>query len=417
MSFPQVLTGVAHIGIPTNDLDKTIAFYKKLGFVSALETVNKAAGERVAFLQLGDLMIETYENHRAAEKAGAIDHVALATTDIEAAFAAAKEAGMHLLHSSIQSLPFWENGVRFFMVEGPNKERIYQLGTLDEHASAEDLLSVVTEFIEEFKAKYGDHVHVLDWALHLDESTPHIHERHVFDCENKYGEVAPQQEKALEVLGFNLPDPDKPLSRRNNRKITFDAACRKMLFEIAKRHGLELEEEAEYGNRKYLEKQDFILAKQKKQLAAQQNKLDKLTLKVNDMEALIDEVSAAAYDKAVEVVTDVVRTETRKEDMRMIEDTKKWVLSPERKAPQTTREYAAHRLDTVLDKFLKTMQTTTARLQEKLLKPEVRQKGKEQVKEKARDSVLQLLNRLQAEQARRNPSALSTAEKSENRFQ
>ena len=41
------------------------------------------------------------------------------------------------------------------------------------------------------------------------------------------------------------------------------------------------------------------------------------------------------------------------------------------------------RLDTVLDKFLKTMQTTAARLQEKLLKPEARQKGKEQVKEKA----------------------------------
>ena len=278
------------------------------------------------------------------------------------------------------------------------EETIYQLGTLDEHASAEDLLNIVTEFIDEFKAKFGEHVHVLDWALHLDESTPHIHERHVFDCENRYGEVAPQQEKALEALGFDLPDPDKPLSRRNNRKITFDAACRKMLFEIAKRHGLDLEEEAEYGNRQYLEKQDFILAKQKEQLSAQQNKLDELTLKVNDMETLIDEVSAAAYDKAVEVVTDVVRTETRKEDMRMIEDTKRWVLSPERKAPQATREYTAKHLDTVLDKFLKTMQTTAARLQEKLLRPEVRQKGKEQVKEKVRDSVLQLLNRLQAEQ-------------------
>ena len=252
---------------------------------------------------------------------------------------------------------------------------------------------------------YGDHVHVLDWALHLDESTPHIHERHVFDCENKYGEIAPQQEKALEALGFELPDPDKPLSRRNNRKITFDAACRKMLFEVAKRHGLELEEEAEYGNRKYLEKQDFILAKQKEQLAAQQSKLDELTLKVSDMETLLEDVSAAAYDKAVEIVTDVVRTETRKEDMRMIEDTKKWVLSPERKAPQSTREYAAHRLDTVLDKFLKTMQTTATRLQEKLLKPEAQQKGKEQVKEKARDSVLQLLNRLQAEQAQNKPAA------------
>ena len=63
-----------------------------------------------------------------------------------------------------------------------------------------------------------------------------------------------------------------------------------------------------------------------------------MTLKVNDMETLIDEVSAAAYDKAVEVVTDVVRSETRKEDMRMIEDTKRWVLSPERKAPKATRE-------------------------------------------------------------------------------
>ena len=202
-----------------------------------------------------------------------------------------------------------------------------------------------------------------------------------------------------------------------NRKIAFDAACRKMLFEIAKRHGLELEEEAEYGNRKYLEKQDFILAKQKEQLAAQQDRLDELTLKVSDMETLLDDVSAAAYDKAVEVVTETVRTETRKEDMRMIEDTKKWVLSPERKAPKATREYTAKHLDGVLDKFLKTMQTTAARLQEKLLKPEVRQKGKEQVKEKARDSVLQLLNRLQAEQTQRKPSALPAVEKSENRFQ
>ena len=178
-------------------------------------------------------------------------------------------------------------------------------------------------FFDKSITKFGEHVHVLDWALHLDESTPHIHERHVFDCENKYGEVAPQQEKALKALGFNLPDPDKPLSRRNNRKITFDAACRKMLFEIAKRHGLNLEEEAEYSSRKYLEKQDFILAKQKDQLSAQQDRLDELTLKVSDMETLLEEVSAAAYDKAVEVVTNVVRAETRKEDMRMIEDTKK----------------------------------------------------------------------------------------------
>ena len=297
------------------------------------------------------------------------------------------------------------------------EETVYQIGTLDNHVPPELLIEIVTEFMEIVNERFGSHVHILNWALHLDESTPHIHERHVFDCENKYGEVAPQQEKALETLGFELPDPDKPLSRRNNRKISFDAACRKMLFEIAKRHGLDLEEEAEYGNCKYLEKQDFILAKQKEQLAVQQNRLDELTLKVNDMETLIDEVSAAAYDKAVEVVTDVVRTETRKEDMRMIEDTKKWVLSPERKAPKATREYASHRLDDVLNKFLKTMQITATCLQEKLLRPDVRQKGKEQVKEKARDSVLQLLSRLQAEQAQRKPGKPYLAENSKSHFQ
>ena len=285
------------------------------------------------------------------------------------------------------------------------EETIFQFGKEGIGAMPEQLLTIFTAFKQQFEERYGKHVHMLDWAMHCDETTVHIQERHCFDYVNKYGEVEPKQEKALAVMGIPLPQPDKPPGRYNNRKITFDAACRKMLFEIAKRHGLELEEEAEYGNRKYLEKQDFILAKQKEQLAAQQSKLDELTLKVSDMETLLENVSAAAYDKAVEVVTDVVRTETRKEDMRMIEDTKKWVLSPERKAPKVTREYTAKHLDTVLDKFLKTMQTTTTRLQEKLLKPEVRQKGKEQVKEKARDSVLQLLNRLQAEQAQNKPAA------------
>ena len=125
-------------------------------------------------------------------------------------------------------------------------------------------------------------------SLHLDESTPHIHERHVFDCENQYGEIAPQQEKALEALGFELPEPEKPVGRKNNRKMTFDSACRVLLFDVAKKHGLQLEEEPEYGGRAYLEKQDYILFKQKEQLAVQEQKLEELTMKIEDVEALVD---------------------------------------------------------------------------------------------------------------------------------
>ena len=102
----QYITGLQHIGIPTNDIEKTVAFYHELGFETAFETVNEAAGERVAFLKCGSLVIETYENHQAAERNGAVDHVALDVTDIEAVFAEIKEAGYPMLDEEIQFLPF-----------------------------------------------------------------------------------------------------------------------------------------------------------------------------------------------------------------------------------------------------------------------------------------------------------------------
>ncbi len=93
------------------------------------------------------------------------------------------------------------------------EETLYQIGTMEQSVPPEVLFQIVTEFQEEFDRRFGSHVHIIDWALHLDEATPHIHERHVFDCENRYGELCPQQEKALEELGVPLPKPDKPKGR------------------------------------------------------------------------------------------------------------------------------------------------------------------------------------------------------------
>lgn len=282
------------------------------------------------------------------------------------------------------------------------EESIFQIGTLDNHVSPELLFDVVTEFMIEINERFGSHVHILDWALHLDESTPHIHERHVFDCENQYGEIAPQQEKALEALGFELPDPEKPPGRKNNRKMTFDSVCRVLLFEIAKKHGLLLEEEPEYGGRAYLEKQDFIIAKQKEQLAAQERKLEDLTMKIEDVEALIDEVAEIAYDKAVEVVINTVKIETHKEDIRLVEQSKAWVLSPERKASKKECEYAAKRLDVVITKITNAMKSTIQKIHTTLIRPEVKKEGVEQIKKKARTSILEKLNRNKDEIAERD---------------
>ena len=43
-----------------------------------------------------------------------------------------------------------------------------------------------------FTEQYGERVHIIDWAMHLNERTAHIQERHVFDCINEYGEIEPQ---------------------------------------------------------------------------------------------------------------------------------------------------------------------------------------------------------------------------------
>lgn len=274
------------------------------------------------------------------------------------------------------------------------EESIFQIGTMEDSVTPEELAVIFAEFINEMDRRFGEHVHVIDWALHLDEATPHIHERHVFDCENRYGEIQPVQEKALEALGFEPPDSEKKTGRYNNRKMVFDAACRTMLFDICKKHGLHLEEEPAYGGRQYLEKQDFILAKQKEQLERQSSqmqeqeaKLEELTMKIEDVESLIDEVSDAAYDKAVEVVTDTVKAETQKEDVAAIADYRDWLLKPERKAPPEKREYAAKMMDKVIEKIMAAAGKMLAKVQHSLMKPEIRKAGTEQIKEKARESI------------------------------
>ena len=83
MNLKDQMNGVQHVGVPTNDIETTIKFYEALGFKIAFQTVNEAANEKVAFLKLGNLVIETYENKAAKMESGAIDHVAIDVKDVE----------------------------------------------------------------------------------------------------------------------------------------------------------------------------------------------------------------------------------------------------------------------------------------------------------------------------------------------
>jgi catechol 2,3-dioxygenase-like lactoylglutathione lyase family enzyme len=120
VTFSKIATGLQHIGIPTNDLNLTIDFYQSLGFELAHRTAN--GDEQVAFLKLGNLMIETYQNFKAARINGAVDHIAINVTDVEEARRIADSMGLEVIEEG--QLPFWENGVKYFTILGPNREKL-----------------------------------------------------------------------------------------------------------------------------------------------------------------------------------------------------------------------------------------------------------------------------------------------------
>ena len=113
------LTGLQHIGIPTRDVAATAAFYQGLGFRITWQTEE---GD-VAFLRLGDLVVETYLGD-TNPRTGAIDHLTVNVTDIGKVFEAAKAVGYKLIDPEVITLPFFEKGCSYFMIEGPNKERV-----------------------------------------------------------------------------------------------------------------------------------------------------------------------------------------------------------------------------------------------------------------------------------------------------
>ena len=216
-------------------------------------------------------------------------------------------------------------------------------------------------------------------------------------------------------MGIPLPDPEKKKGKNNNRKQTFDAECRKMLFRICAKHNLHLQTEPTYGGRGYLEKQDFIIEKQRETISAQReiltqtgkaieeqerkiaeknatimekhSALEAVTMKLADMETLVDEVAGQAYEKACEVVTDTVRQETQKEDIKILDDYSKWLSAPERTDDKKLRDYAVRRLGTLKEKFLKSAKGIMEKVTKSLQEPERKKENLEQVRTRARISL------------------------------
>lgn len=93
----------------------------------------------------------------------------------------------------------------------------------------------------EWSKQHGNHLHVLDYANHYDEATPHTHLREIWDYADDEGILRVSQEEAMKRAGLTLPDPSKPEGRYNNRSMTYTKMCREMWQDICEEFGFEVE--------------------------------------------------------------------------------------------------------------------------------------------------------------------------------
>lgn len=185
----------------------------------------------------------------------------------------------------------------------PLDEMILQIGKMEETVDPQILKSVTDEFIKELEKKYGKHVHVVSYVIHLDEATPHVHLRLAYDYINKDNIKQYGIDKALTALGFKKPEKefktvkDKDGNeiqieakehRFNNKKITFTDKIRSIFYDLCDLHLLDkgydlINRTVENPSHRHL-KTELYKAKKQKEANAKLN-IENDNLKVSIEEA------------------------------------------------------------------------------------------------------------------------------------
>lgn len=201
------------------------------------------------------------------------------------------------------------------------EEMILQVGTQADDIDPAEFAQAVDRYLDkldEWDTAHGGHMHILSIALHVDESSPHLHIRRVWDYTDRDGLCRLGQAKALQAAGVPLLDPNKPTGRFNNRKMTFDSMARSWWQECCREQGWDIETDARPDMR-HKSKQDYI----RDQMAAE---IDGLTAEIDTARqeaAQADQIRQEATRQAeaarmeLEAIEERTRTLTATEVERM----------------------------------------------------------------------------------------------------
>lgn len=120
------ITGLAHIGIMTADMEQSIDFYTKVLNFTCYNR-EKLGGTELAFLRAGSCEIELVAPADGSgiheRRPGQVDHIAMEVANLDEDLARLEEAGVALTSPAGQ-VPLFANGVRNVFFAGPSGERL-----------------------------------------------------------------------------------------------------------------------------------------------------------------------------------------------------------------------------------------------------------------------------------------------------
>ena len=191
------------------------------------------------------------------------------------------------------------------------EETIFQIGSLrDGYPDPSILMDIFDDFQRDLIERYGDNLHFLDAVFHMDEAVPHIHIRKVWTYHVKDG-LDISQNKALEEMGFERPNPEKSINKWNNAKITFSEMERNLKLRICEDHGLSVEHTPLHPGKATMEKEEAIALKLQEENQEYREETDRLIDerkdKISSLDATIEKKKSKLEKVSAELVTEEMK--------------------------------------------------------------------------------------------------------------
>lgn len=194
------------------------------------------------------------------------------------------------------------------------EEVIYQVGTQKQTIKPE-LLDEICRKQLTWEQEQFPQVKILDAALHVDEATPHMHVRKVWEAQGADGKIV-SQSQALEQMGIERPDMSKAKSRYNNAKMTYTRACREHFQQLCKEYDLEIETEPQEASKSGLALKEYQRQQEEKKLKEAEKQLESVNEEIGYQDMYLLNVNELAEQREKELEQVKEELNAREQEIR-----------------------------------------------------------------------------------------------------